>query len=76
MKDETIAAINAGEVPTAFQEDLTARVNELVNNVNCPPPPEEEVEEDEDEGRGKKKGKDKKDDEPVITLPTVPESDE
>jgi len=72
LQEETVSAINAGEVPPAFQESLSARVNELVNEVNCPPPVEEE---DDDEGRGKKKGKKKKqDEEPPLTdvVPTEP----
>jgi hypothetical protein len=73
--DETVRAINAGAVPRAYQEGLQARVNELVNEVNCPPPPEPEEEEEEEqeeepqegegdgegegEGNGKGKGKGK-----------------
>ena len=59
---EAIAAVNAGEVPAPYQEELVARAQELVNAVNCPPPvvqptPEADEEEDDDEpGRGKKKG--------------------
>ena len=85
--DETVQAINAGAVPPAYQEDLQARVNELVNEVNCPPPPEPE-EEEEDEvdtseegengegqgegnGKGKGKGKDKGNGEDGL-LPTLP----
>jgi hypothetical protein len=85
----TVAAINRGDVPTVFQEDLTARANELVNSVNCPPPapPPTTTEEDAgggDDGRGKgrnkKKEKDKKDkkddspEEPMVTIPTVTET--
>ena len=72
--DETERAINAGAVPRAYQEGLQARVNELVNEVNCPPPPpapepEEEEEEEQEEapqegegdgdGEGNGKGKGK-----------------
>jgi len=68
---DAIAAVNAGEIPGAYQEELVARTQELVNAVNCPPPvvqPEQQqADEDDDEdedgpGRGKKKGKKKKDD--------------
>jgi hypothetical protein len=60
LLDETKAAINAGQVPARFQEDLTARANELVNTINCPPPPEEEEEEeDKDKDKDKEKDKDK-----------------
>jgi hypothetical protein len=68
-----LAAINEGRVPREFQEDLTARANELVNTVNCPPPPAPTTtEEDDDEddaatdggnrkntGKGKGKGRGK-----------------
>jgi hypothetical protein len=68
---DAIAAVNAGEIPPVYQEELVARTQELVNAVNCPPPvvqPEQpqgdEDEDDEGQGRGKKKGKKKeKDDE-------------
>jgi hypothetical protein len=59
LKDATIAAINNGQVPSAFQEDLQARANELVNTVNCPPPPTT-TEETDDQGEGKGRGKNKK----------------
>lgn len=85
LLDETTAAINAGQVPARFQEDLTARANELVNAINCPPPPEEEEEEeeeDEDKHKDKDKGEGKGDggngngggDEPVPTLPIPTET--
>ena len=68
LLDETLRSINAGQVPAELQEPLTARANELVNDVNCPPPVETETtetdtegDEDEGEGRGKKKGKKDKD---------------
>ena len=60
--------MNDGEVPAAFQEELVARTQELVNAVNCPPPVvQTQADEDEDDGgngKGKKKGhkKKKKDD--------------
>lgn len=59
LRDATITAINNGQVPQEFQEDLQARANELVNAVNCPPPPtttEKNEDENEGKGRGKKKG--------------------
>ncbi len=80
--DELLAqvteAINAGAVPSRFQEDLSAKANELVNEVNCPPPPPtttEVDEDDDDQGKGKKKKKDKKDKDeeaepPIELLPT------
>jgi hypothetical protein len=74
LQAATIAAINAGDVPPPFQEELTAAANALVNEVNCPPPPpppppppteaegeEKEGEDEEDgSGKGKKKGKKKR----------------
>jgi hypothetical protein len=62
LKDATIAAINNGQVPSAFQEDLQARANELVNTINCPPPPTTTEEDDKGgKGKGRGRGKDKKD---------------
>jgi hypothetical protein len=84
LKGATIAAINEGKVPAPFQEDLQARANELVNEINCPPPPtttEEEGDGGEGKGKGKGKGRDKKQgDEQTggegedggITVPSVP----
>lgn len=79
LLDATITAINNGQVPQEFQENLQARANELVNTVNCPPPPtttEEEEENSKGKGSGKKKGRDKKGDndssqgEDTVTVPT------
>ena len=71
-----IEAINAGRIPPAFQEDLQARSNELVNTVNCPPPPAE----DDGDGEQSKKDEKKKDKQeelvPTEPLPTVPEGEE
>ena len=79
LNSQVIDAINARKIPPAFQEDLQARANELVNTVNCPPPPEEEEEDEEGEGkRGKGKGKDKKQGETIelpIEPPTVTDGD-
>lgn len=61
LKDAVVQAINAGEVPPAFQEELLARANELVNEVNCPAPEPTTTEEE------KPKKKDKKKDETVPT---------
>jgi hypothetical protein len=61
LNADTIAAVNAGEIPGAYQEELVARTQELVNAVNCPPPvvePQAGEDEDDDDGpgRGRKKG--------------------
>lgn len=84
LQAQVIAAINAGAVPPRFQEELSAKANELVDTVNCAPPEEDE---DEDEvggenGHGKKKGKKKKQDEAAgdegitVELPIVTGEDE
>ncbi len=79
-----IDAINAGRVPSEFQEDLQSHSNELVNTVNCPRPSDED-----DEKKKKDKKKDEKEDEkkheqeesddefvPTESVPTVPEDEE
>lgn len=68
LHDAVVEAINKGEVPPEFQEELSSRANELVNEVNCPPPTTTD-EDDEDRGKGKGKGHKKKDD-AVVTFPT------
>jgi hypothetical protein len=85
LNAQVSAAIDAGKVPQAFQDDLRARATELVNTVNCPPPvqttPDQDDGDDNGNGKGKKKGKDKKDDqtdtqtEPTVTV-EVPPADE
>jgi outer membrane biosynthesis protein TonB len=67
LQQATIEAIQSGRIPRAFQEDLEATANSLVNEVNCPPPPPapppqtttDEDDSDDDNARSKKK-KDKK----------------
>jgi hypothetical protein len=72
LQDEYVAVVNEGRVPGAFQEEIGARVNELVDSVNCPPPApapaateqakaedEEKDDDDDDNGKGKGRGKDK-----------------
>jgi len=72
-----IEAINAGRIPSAFQEDLQARTNELVNTVNCPPPTDTGQSDDEKAKQGKKKKDKKHPEEPVTTepLPTITEDE-
>jgi len=58
LNGDAIAAVNDGKIPGAFQEELLARTQELVNAVNCPPPvvqPEPQADQHKSE-RGKKKG--------------------
>jgi hypothetical protein len=52
LEDAVQQAIAAGDVPDAFQAELTATAQKLQNEVNCPqpaPPPEPDCEELEDE---------------------------
>jgi hypothetical protein len=65
LNAQVIEAVNAGAIPPAFQEPLTARTNELVNEVNCPQPEPEEDEEKE------KKEEEKDDEEEVEPVETV-----
>jgi hypothetical protein len=37
LQDETIAAVNAGRVPGAFQEQLGSTVGDLVSRIRCVP---------------------------------------
>jgi hypothetical protein len=37
LQDETIAAVNAGRVPGAFQEQLGSTVGDLVSRIQCVP---------------------------------------
>lgn len=39
LQADTIAAVNAGRIPPAFQEELLAAVTELVESIECPPSP-------------------------------------
>jgi hypothetical protein len=47
LQRDVIEAVNAGDVPPAFQEELGAVAAELVNEVNCPPASDDEGEGDE-----------------------------
>ena len=38
LQNETIAAINAGDVPADLQEELLSSVNALLESVSCTPP--------------------------------------
>ena len=83
--DELLAqvteAINAGAIPSRFQEELSAKANELVNEVNCPPPPpttteDDEDDDDQDKGKNKKDKKNERDEDdddsepPIELIPT------
>jgi hypothetical protein len=39
LHDQAQAAIDAGDVPPALQDELMSTVTELVDTVNCPQPP-------------------------------------
>ena len=39
LQREAIAAVNAGDVPPALQEELLAGVNRLAASLECTPPP-------------------------------------
>jgi hypothetical protein len=56
LQQETIAAINAGRVPAAFQEQLSSSVGDLVSRIQCVPTAQPH-------DNGKHKGKHKKKDE-------------
>lgn len=55
LQAQTIAAINARQVPGAFQEPLTSTVTDLVSRIRCVP----SAPTHEERGKGKKKGHDK-----------------
>ena len=68
-----IEAINAGRVPSTFQEPLQSRANELVNTVNCQAPPDQGESADETTKKDKKeKKKDKQSEEDLVPVPTEP----
>jgi hypothetical protein len=54
LRDETLAATNAGRVPGPFQEQLGATVQDLVGRIRCVPAEKEH-------GKGKHKGHKAKD---------------
>ena len=53
LQRETIAAINAGRIPGAFQEQLGSTVGDIVSRIQC-------VQVEKEHDRGKHKGKHKK----------------
>jgi hypothetical protein len=55
LQHRTIAAINAGRVPTPFQEPLQDRVNDLAGRIHCAPPLPAEHGKGKGDGKGKKK---------------------
>ena len=55
LQQQTVTAINAQRVPSAFQEQLGSTVGDLVSRIKCVP-----VENKHDRGKHKGKGKNKK----------------
>jgi hypothetical protein len=53
LRQQTIAAINTGRIPSVFQETLLDRVNGLPTRIRCVPPPAvvEEPDKKDDEGK-------------------------
>lgn len=51
LKQTALAAIDAGDIPSAFEDELAASVTELARGISC--------EEDEHPGKGNGKGKGK-----------------
>ena len=62
LQQETIAAINGGQIPGAFQEQLGSTVADLVSRIRCVPVQnrDEDRHKDKRAGRPKKKGKPKR----------------
>jgi hypothetical protein len=58
LQQETVAAINAGRVPGAFQEQLGSTVGDLVSRIQCVPAAKPR---DSGEHKGKKKKHEKDD---------------
>src|SRR5262245_20942981 len=57
LRQETIAAINTGRVPSVFQEPLLDRVNSLATRIQCVRPASERHEDNGNRGHGKGKKK-------------------
>ncbi len=66
LRAQVQAEVDDGSVPRALADELVAKSEDLVNEVNCdelePPPPPPPSEDDDDEGKGKKDKKKKGDD--------------
>ena len=63
LQADTIAAINAGRVPTPYQEELGAAVSSLVASIACEPATTPATKDDagpEGKAKGRHKGKGKK----------------
>jgi len=54
LQEQTVTAINAGRIPSAFQEQLGSTVADLVSRIHCVPAPNEH---DNGKHNGEKKNK-------------------
>jgi hypothetical protein len=54
LQQQTVTAINAGRVPSAFQEQLGSTVTDLVSRIHCVPAPNKH---DNGKREGEKKNK-------------------
>ena len=61
LQQETLASINKGRVPAAFQEHLASAANDLVSRIQCVPPAQPK-DHGKHKGREKKKKKDEESD--------------
>lgn len=61
LRAQAQAEVDDGRVPRALADELVAKADDLVNEVNCepepPPPPPPSDDEDGDKGKGKDKKK-------------------
>ena len=67
LRAQAQAEVDDGSVPRALADELVAKADDLVNEVNCdepepppppPPPPSDEDEKDDEQRKDKKKGED------------------
>jgi hypothetical protein len=58
LQRDTVAAINAGRISGAFQEQLASTVGDLVSRIQCVPPAKPQ-DRSKHEGKGKDKHKKK-----------------
>jgi hypothetical protein len=56
LQQETIAAINGGRIPAAFQEHLGSTVGDLVSRIQCVPATGGQHDNGKHEGKDKNKG--------------------
>jgi hypothetical protein len=63
LRDDVLAAVNERRVPSALEEPLTSRAQDLASRIKCaappPPPPPPSEGDGHDHGKGKHKGKGK-----------------